>query len=341
MAKKKEQKGSGFSAELQEAIDALNSSYGVGTLGLINEAPNVTLETIPTGSLVLDLALGGGWPKSRISELFGDESTAKSTLCWHFLSQIPGPKLYVDSEQSLSKEYGANIGVDLSNLIINQCDTLEQGLSIIRELCDKVDGIVFDSITEAATQKEVEGELSDNDIGIKAKLMSKFLRVIKSKPHDSTLLFVGQVRENPGITYGSNRVTSGGKALRFGAHVRIDLRGRELIKKGSGTTEEVIGHYANAFIIKNKSYIPHVKCKIPIIYDGRGISVETEIIDLAIEYGILEKAGSWIKYDGTSIAQGVEACRLMLIDNPELRQELEDKIRSFNNNSSNNSSSAK
>jgi recombination protein RecA len=324
MAKKKEQKGSGFSSELQEALNALNATYGDGSLSLINEAPNMTVETIPTGSLILDRALNGGWPKGRVIEIYGDESTAKSTLCWHFLSQIPGPKLYVDTEQSLDKSYGERIGCDLSNLIINQCETLEEGLTIVRELCDKVDGIVFDSVTEAATQRELDGSLTDQDIGVKAKIMSKMLRLIKAKEHDSTILFISQVRENPGITYGSNRVVSGGKALKFGAHVRLDLYGKEIIK---GKDDVPLGHRVKIKIVKSKSSTPHIKLEVPLYYDGRGISYEQELIDLCLEEGIITQAGSWFSHESTKLGQGNEQVRTFLISNPEFAKELENKLK--------------
>lgn len=327
MAKKKEQSSGGFSAELQEAIKALNSTYGEGSLSLINEAPNMTLETIPTGSLILDIALNGGWPKKKLIEVFGGEGLGKSSLAWHFLAQIKGPKLYVDTEQSLDKVYGERIGADLSNLIINQCETLEEGLTMVRELCDKLEGIVFDSVTEAATKRELEGELTDQDIAVKAKVMSKMIRLLKAKEHGATIFFVSQIRENPGITYGSPRVVGGGKALKFGCHVRLDLTGKELIKKGSGESEEVIGHRMLISVVKSKSSVPHMKLKVPILYNGMGISEEMEILDLGIERGIINKAGSWVSYGDLKLGQGIENSRLFLCDNEGLREELKDKIR--------------
>lgn len=321
MAKKKEEIG--ISADLRAAMNALNKTYGEGSVIAINEAPNVSIERIGTGSFILDHILEGGYPKRKVIEIFGDESIGKSTLAWHFLSQFSGPKLYIDTEQSLDKEYGERIGVDLNNTIITQPSTIEEGLDILQTLIDKVDAIVFDSIAEAATKKELEGELTDQDIGVKAKLMSKAFRKLKATEHNATIMFINQVRQNPGVVYGSPRVVPGGNAVKFGAHLRIDLYGKEAIKKG----EEIIGHYMNLKIVKSKISTPHIKCQIPLIYDGRGISREQEVIDLCIEKGIIEKSGSWLKYNGANLAQGLENARTFLIDNPELREELEQKLK--------------
>lgn len=321
MAKKKLE--TGISADLKSAMDALNKTYGEGSVIAINEALNVSLERVGTGSFILDHVLEGGYPKRKVIEIFGDESIGKSTLAWHFLSQFSGPKLYIDTEQSLDKEYGERIGVDLSNTIITQPSTIEEGLDILQTLIDKVDAIVFDSIAEAATKKELEGELTDQDIGVKAKLMSKAFRKLKATEHNATIMFINQVRQNPGVVYGSPRVVPGGNAVKFGAHLRLDLYGKEAIKKG----EEIIGHYMNIKVVKSKISIPHVKCQIPLIYDGRGVSREQEIIDLCIEKGIIEKSGSWLKYNGANLAQGLENARTFLIDNPELREELEQKLK--------------
>mgnify|MGYP006382364709 CR=1 FL=1 len=323
MAKKKE---SGFSAELKSAIEALNKSYGEGTIIGIEDAPNTVNEYISTGSYLLDEALGGGYVKGKIFEIFGEESIGKSTLALHFMTQFKGkPILYIDTEQSLDKDYAKRLGVDLPNMIITQPDTIEQAITIMLDLCDKVDAIVFDSVAEAATSKELEGEISDQDIGVKAKLMSKAIRKLKGKNHDSTIIFINQTRENPGITYGSNRVTPAGRALKFGSHARIDLYGKELIKKG----EDPIGHYMNIKIVKNKSGKPHIKVQVPLIFDGYGINKEQEIIDLAIEKGVLTKSGSWIKHGDTNIAQGIENTRTFLFDNPEFKEELLKEIKAI------------
>lgn len=331
MAKAKKDTTSKFSTELKDALAALNETYSDSRIGGINDAVGLNIEYVSSGSLALDAVLGGGYAAGKLVELYGSESLGKSTLAMAFLAGFAGkPTLYVDHEQSISPDYMAALGVDLDNLIVTQPSNIEHGLDVVEKLCTKVSAVVFDSIAEAATQRELEGSLTDQDIGVKAKILSKFIRKMKSIKHDAVLLFINQVRENPG-GYGVTRVVPGGKAFKFGSHMRIDIYGKEDIKKG----ETVIGHFLLAKVTKNKLNIPYLKCRIPLLYNGKGISREMEIIDLAIEHGILEKAGSWIKYDGTSIAQGVEACRLMLIDNPELRQELENKIRLLNNSSSN------
>jgi len=323
---KKTSGGNGFSAELKAALKELNDSYGEGSLVVINDSPNVTAERISSGSLVLDGVLGGGYAKGKIIEIFGEESTGKSTLALHFLSKFTGPTLYIDTEQSLDKDYAERLGVNLAHMIITQPETLEEGLEILLRLLDQVDAIVFDSIAEAVTKRELEGDMESQEIGTKAKLMSKAIRLIKGKEHSSTILFINQVRENPGITYGSNRVQPGGKAIKFASHVRLDVYGKELIKKGE---DQIIGHLMRIKVVKNKLGVPHGKCEVPLMYDGYGISREQEILTLGIEKGIIEKAGSWIKHQGTNIAQGLENARTFLQDNPEFTSELLNEINAF------------
>jgi recombination protein RecA len=329
MAKNKKQE-SGFSDELKAALEALNHSYGEGTVIKINDSPNTIIERVSSGSLILDAALGGGYVKGALIEIFGEASLGKSTLALHFLSQFKGkPVLYIDCEQSLDKDYAEALGVDLDGMIITQPSCLEDGLSVMQELCDKVHAIVFDSVAEAAIKKEVEGDIGDQDIGIKAKLMSKAIRKLKATPHESTIMFINQVRA--GMDMYNPRVTPGGYALKYGTHIRLDLSGRELIKKGSGTNEETVGHYAKIKVVKNKAGKPHVKCEVPIIYDGHGVSRSQEIVDLALEYGIFTKSGTWIKHNDTTIAQGLEGTRTFLQDNEEFAvsivKELENKLK--------------
>lgn len=325
MAKKKEDK-SGFSTELRAAVDAINSTYGEGTVVKISEAETTVHEYISTGSLILDAALGGGWVKNKVFEVFGEESIGKSTLALHFLSQFSGPILYIDTEQSLNSEYAEKLGVRLENMIITQPECFEDALTIMLEFCDKVEAIVFDSIAESPTKKEVEGSLESQDIGLKARILGKAFRKLKGKAHTSTIMFINQTRLDPSITYGSNRVTPAGRSTKFTTHARVDLYGKEAIKKG---TDEIIGHYMNIRIVKNKSFKPYVKCQVPIIFDGYGISRSQEIVDLAIEKGILTKSGAWIKHGETSVAQGIENTRLFLIDNPEYSAQLEKEIKDY------------
>lgn len=320
MAKKKEEKG--FSAELQAVIDAINTSYGEGSIIKMTESA-IAAERVPTGSLILDNLLEGGYPRARIIEIYGDTSLGKSTMALHFMANCPGPKLYIDTEQSMDREYAEALGVDLSNMLISQPETLEEASEILVKFLGKVDSIVFDSIAEALPKKELEEGPSAESIGIKARRMGGLVRSIKGTEHHTTILFTNQIREKIGIAFGNPITTPGGNAMRFGAHVRLELYGRELLKRG----EEVYGHKIKVKVVKNKLGKPHVKCEIPLLYDGRGISRETEVLELAIEKGVIEKSGSWISYDGAKLGQGLDNSRLLLIDNPELRLELENKIR--------------
>lgn len=321
MTKKKDM-GAGFSADLQAAIDAINTSYGEGSVIKMTDSA-VAAERVPTGSLILDNLLEGGYPRSRIIEIYGDTSLGKSTMCMHFLANCPGPKLYIDTEQSLDRDYAEALGVNLSNMLICQPETLEEAAEILVKFLGKVDSIVFDSIAESLPKKELEEGPSTESIGIKARRMGGLVRSIKGTEHNTTILFTNQIREKIGIAFGNPITTPGGNAMRFGAHVRLELYGRELLKRG----EEVYGHKIKIKVNKNKLGKPHVKCEIPLLYDGGGISRETEVLELAIEKGIIEKSGSWISYDNAKLGQGLENARLMLVDNPELRQELETKIK--------------
>lgn len=321
----KQKKDNELSSELTAALDALNKTYGAGSIVRMTDVP-VETERISTGSIILDAALGGGYPKGKIIEIYGPESIGKSTMALQFLANVTGPKLYIDHEQSLDREYANNLGVNLKNLLITQPQSLEESTDIILSLADKVDAIVFDSIAEAAPLREIEGDASTQSTGVKAKLMSQLVRLIKSKENNPTFVFINQIREKIGVMYGSPITTPGGNAMKFGAHIRLDIFGREPITKGSDKEKEILGHYMKIKIAKNKLGVPHGKCEVPLIYDGRGISKEQEILDIGIEKGIIEKSGSWIKYDGTNIAQGIENARTFLIDNPELCDEIIKKI---------------
>lgn len=314
--------------ELQGALDALNKTYGAGTIRKINEAPDVDIVHIPSGSLILDLVLGGGYPQGKIIEIFGDESTGKSTLALHFLANFKNQNVvYVDTEHSLDRAYAERLGCNLDNMIISQPDNFEQALDITIKTCPHVDAMVFDSVAESSPKKEIEGDISDQDIGLKAKLMSRALRILKSTKHKATIVFINQIRENPAAFFGSPRVTPAGRGLKFATHVRLDIYGRGAIKH----SENEIGHYMRIKIAKNKLGIPHLKCAVPIIYDGYGVSREQEVLDLALDMGIMKKAASWIKYGDVNIAQGMERSRTFLLDNPDLVEELIEKIKNESN----------
>jgi recombination protein RecA len=320
MAKKEK---SSLSAELQAAIKKLNDAYGEGTVMGIDDS-HLETERISSGSLILDDCIGGGYGKGKIIEIFGDESIGKSTLALHFMSNFKGkPIVYIDTEQSLDREYAKDLGVDTQNMIISQPNCLEDAIEILLEFADKVDAIVFDSIAEASPKAEIEGDMDDNNLGVKARKMSQGFRKLKSIKNSATILFINQIREKLGVMYGSPRTTPGGNASKFAAQIRIDLYGKELIKKG----EDVIGHYIKAKIVKNKLGKPHLKCQIPLMYDGKGVNQEQEIVELAIEKGIIEKSGSWYKHGGASLGQGVDQVRSFLADNEEFKTELLNEIK--------------
>lgn len=312
---------------LDKVLDALNKNYGKGTVVSMNQAP-LNFDRISTGSIKLDLALGGGYPQGKITEIFGDEGVGKSTLALHFLAQFKGSKVaYIDTEQALDREYAEHLGVDVDNMIISQPDFTEQALQITRELCTHVDGLVYDSIAEGSTLREMESEIGDRKIGDKAYAFNQAMRVMKAIKGKGTMIFINQIRQNPNITYGSNRVTPAGNAMKFATHVRLDIRRGGWIKKGSGEDAEKIGHYIRCKIIKNKTGRPHIQVDIPLIYDGNGINRAQEIIDLGLETGVITKKGSWYSVKDGNLAQGEANTRSLLEDNPEYIEELYSEIK--------------
>lgn len=329
MAKQKKEE-SGLSESLKSAIEALNKSYGPGSVVGMGDMPT-EVERVSTGSLILDKALSNGYPKNHIIEVYGPEGSGKSTLSLHFLAQFTGPKLLIDVEQSFSREYAEALGVDLKSTLICQPNSLEEAGDILITLLPEVQAVVFDSIAEATPKRELEGDMSTESTGVKAKKMSHLIRLIKGTKHNATIMFINQTRNKIGVVYGSPITTPGGDAIKFSTHVRIEISGQELIKRG----EDIVGHYLLLKLKKNKLGTPHIKCRVPLIYDGFGVSKSQEILDLGIEMGILEQSGAWIRYNGTLVGQGVDKARQFLSDNPELRQELENKIRLLNNSSSN------
>lgn len=307
---------------IDNILSSLNKEYGEATIVGMNDHPNLEIERIPTGSLLLDRVLDGGYPKGKVIELFGDEGVGKSTLALHFLSNVEGDKLYVDTEQALDRAYAESLNVSLDNMYICQPDYTEQALEIVRQTCTHVDAVVYDSVAEATTKNEIEKEIGERNIGTKAYVFGQAMRLLKGIKHKGTLLFINQVRENPGITYGSNRVTPAGKALKFASHVRLDVRYGGWIKSG----EETIGHYIKVNVVKNKLGVPHQKVNIPLIYDGNGISRAMEVLELCLDKGLIVKSGSWYKTaDGDSLAQGLKSTITFMTDNPDYIDELYQK----------------
>lgn len=288
------------------------------------------VEVIPTGSLGLDLALGvGGYPKGRIIEIYGPESSGKTTLAIHAIAEaqkMGGIAAFIDAEHAFDRFYAANLGVDVDNLFISQPDNGEQALQIADQLISSaaVDIIVIDSVAALTPKAEIEGDMGDNKVGLQARLMSQALRKLTStiSKTKTTCIFINQLREKIGVMFGNPETTTGGNALKFYASVRIDVRKSTAIKDG----DEVIGNLTKVKIVKNKVAPPFRKCEFDIMF-GQGISKVGEILDLAVERDIVKKSGSWFSYGDAKLAQGRDAVLALLRDNEELCDELEAKVR--------------
>ena len=287
------------------------------------------VEVIPTGSISLNAALGvGGYPRGRIIEIYGPESSGKTTLAIHAIAEAQkqgGIAAFIDAEHAFDRFYAQKLGVDVDNLWISQPDNGEQALQIADQLISSaaVDIVVIDSVAALTPKKEIEGDMGDNVVGLQARLMSQALRKLTStiSKTNTTCIFINQLREKIGVMFGNPETTTGGNALKFYASVRLDIRRVTSIKDG----DEVIGNQVRVKIVKNKVAPPFRKAEFEITF-GEGISKIGEIVDLGVEYGIIQKSGSWFSYDGTKLAQGRDAVKKLLKDNPELCEELEAKI---------------
>jgi len=314
---------------LQLTMDRLEKSYGKGTIMKLGDAPTLDVDVIPTGSLNLDLALGiKGYPKGRVVEIYGPESSGKTTLTIHAIAECQkqgGIAAFIDAEHAFDPTYAAALGVDIDNLIISQPDNGEQALEIADNLIRSgaIDLLVVDSVAALTPKAEIEGEMGDSQMGLQARLMSKALRKLTSsiKKANCCTIFINQLREKIGVMFGNPETTSGGNALKFYASVRIDIRRSSQIKAG----DEVIGNRTRVKIVKNKVAPPFRKAEFDIMY-GKGVSKVGEIIDLAVEMDIVKKAGSWFSYGDTKLGQGRDAVKELIGDNPELMEELEQKI---------------
>ncbi len=315
---------------LQLTLDKLEKSYGKGTIMKLGDQPIEAMEFIQTGSLGLDIALGiGGLPKGRVIEIYGPESSGKTTLAIHAIAESQkkgGIAAFIDAEHAFDKAYARNLGVDVENLLISQPDNGEQALEIADNLIRSgaIDIIVIDSVAALVPKSEIEGEMGDSKMGLHARLMSQALRKLTGTISKTgcCCIFINQLREKIGVMFGNPETTTGGNALKFYASVRLDIRRTGQIKD----SDEVTGNRVKVKIVKNKVAPPFRLAEFDIMY-GEGISKTGEIVDLGVEYEIIKKAGSWFSYGDTKLGQGRDGVKQLLKDNPELAEELENKIK--------------
>ena len=318
----------------QKALDAalaqIDKQFGKGSVMRLGDEVRAPIEVIPTGSIALDVALGiGGLPRGRIVEIYGPESSGKTTVALHAVANAQrqgGIAAFIDAEHALDPEYAAKLGVDTDALLVSQPDTGEQALEIMDMLIGSgsLDIVVIDSVAALVPRAEIEGDMGDSHVGLQARLMSQALRKITGRLSQTktTAIFINQLREKIGVFFGSPETTTGGKALKFYASVRIDVRRIQTLKEGADS----VGNRTKAKIVKNKMAPPFKIAEFDIIY-GQGISREGGIIDMGVEHGIIKKSGSWFTYDGDQLGQGMENSRRFLRDNPELAAELERLIK--------------
>ena len=315
---------------LQATIDKIEKDFGKGTIMKLGDQPQWDVQVIPSGSIALDHALGiGGYPRGRIIEIYGPESSGKTTLAIHAIAEaqkLGGIAAMIDAEHAFDRSYAKALGVDLETLLISQPDNGEQALEIADNLIRSgaIDIIVIDSVAALTPKAEIEGEMGDNKVGLHARLMSQALRKLTANisKTNTCCIFINQLREKIGIMFGNPETTTGGNALKFYASVRLDVRRTTQIKDG----DEALGNRTRVKVVKNKMAPPFKKAEFDIVY-GEGISRSGEILDLAVELGIIQKSGSWFSYNEGKLAQGREATRQLLLDNKELSDEVEAKIR--------------
>ena len=333
MAKKEEEMTlaqEGKLKALQAAMSKIEKDFGKGAIMKLGDEHIENVEVIPTGSIALDAALGvGGYPKGRIIEIYGPESSGKTTLAIHAIAEAQkagGIAAFIDAEHAVDRFYAEKLGVDVENLWISQPDNGEQALEIADQLIRSaaIDILVVDSVAALTPKKEIEGDMGDNVVGLQARLMSQALRKLTStiSKTNTTCIFINQLREKIGVMFGNPETTTGGNALKFYSSVRLDIRRVTSIKDG----DQVIGNQVRVKVVKNKVAPPFRKAEFEITF-GEGISKVGEILDLGVEYGIVQKSGSWFSYGGSKLAQGRDATKALLRDNPELCEELEAQIK--------------
>ncbi len=315
---------------LQLTLDKLDKAYGKGTVMKMGDVAIDDIDAISSGSLGLDLALGvGGYPRGRVIEIYGPESSGKTTLTLHAIAEAQkagGIAAFIDAEHAFDRFYAQNLGIDVDNLIISQPDHGEQALEIADNLISSgaIDIIVIDSVAALTPKSEIEGEMGDSKMGLHARLMSQALRKLTGTIHrtNCTVIFINQLREKIGVMFGNPETTTGGNALKFYSSIRLDIRRRTQIKDG----DKVIGNMTKVKVVKNKVAPPFQIAEFDIMY-GKGISKTGEILDLGVNFGIVKKSGSWFSYGDTKLGQGRDAVKALIADNPDLAEELETKIK--------------
>ena len=315
---------------LNDAIKQIEKQFGKGSVMKLGDRAAVDVAVIPTGSLTLDMALGiGGYPKGRIIEIYGPESSGKTTLTLHAIAEVQkqgGTAAFIDAEHAIDPVYAKNLGVNIDELILSQPDSGEQGLEIAETLVRSgaIDLVVVDSVAALVPQVELDGEMADQQMGLQARLMSKALRKISGvmKKTDCTIIFINQLREKIGVMFGNPETTTGGRALKFYSSVRVEIRRSEVIKNGT----EIVGNKVNIKVVKNKVAPPFKSTQVDIIY-GKGISRDGEVLDLAVDKDIVDKSGAWYAYKGEKIGQGRENAKRYLVEHPDIMNEITEAIK--------------
>ena len=315
---------------LDQVLADIEKQFGKGSIMRLGTSEHLNIEVTPTGSLSLDIALGvGGYPKGRIIEIYGPESSGKTTFALHAIAEVQkngGRAAFIDAEHALDPVYAKNLGVDINELLLSQPDTGEQALEICEALVrsEVVNIIVIDSVAALVPQAEIEGEMGDNHIGLQARLMSQALRKLSGTINKTktTAIFINQLREKVGVLFGNPETTPGGRALKFYSSIRLDIRRAEQIKEG----DKIVGNRTNIKVVKNKVAPPFKTASVDIMY-GEGISKYGELVDLASEINIIEKSGAWYSYNGEKIGQGRENAKIFLKGNPEICKEIEVQVR--------------